>query len=448
MQPPSTLILNATVVNEGRLQQADLLLQHGRISRIAADLQHARAERIIDASGLHLFPGMIDDQVHFREPGLTAKGDIATESAAAVAGGITSYMEMPNVQPATITNQALIEKQQLARQKSLANYAFYLGATNHNIDEIKAVDSRSVCGIKVFMGASTGNLLVDDSNALEQIFRESPILIATHCEDNNIISRNAAFARQQYGEQMPVTLHPAIRSSEACYLSSAYAVALARRFNSHLHVLHITTARELSLFEPGPLTNKRITAEACVHHLWFSEQDYPELQNLIKCNPAIKTTADRAALLAAVADGRIDIIATDHAPHTLEEKQLPYLQAPAGLPLVQHALLMLLELYHRQQLTLPQIAQNTAHNPAIRYSIQQRGFIREGYYADLVLVDLRQTSTVTQQSIRYKCGWSPLTGQQFHAAIASTFINGHQVFNGKQILPVAGAAEPLLFSRS
>ncbi len=447
MQPPSTLILNATLVNEERLQQADVLLQHGRISRIAPDLQHISAERIIDATGLHLFPGMIDDQVHFREPGLTAKGDIATESAAAVAGGITSYMEMPNVQPATITHQALTEKQQLARQKSLANYAFYLGATNHNIDEIKAVDTSSVCGIKVFMGASTGNLLVDDPRALEQIFRESPILIATHCEDNGVISRNAAFARQQYGEQLPVTLHPVIRSSEACYLSSAYAVALARRFNSNLHVLHITTARELSLFQPGPLADKRITAEACVHHLWFSDQDYPVLQNQIKCNPAIKTAADRTALLAAVADGRIDIIATDHAPHTLAEKQQPYLQAPAGLPLVQHALLMLLELYHRQQLTLPQIARKTAHNPAIRYNIQQRGFIREGYYADLVLVDLQQTSTVTLQSIRYKCGWSPLAGQQFHAAIASTFVNGHQVFNGQQILPAPGAAQPLLFTR-
>ncbi|MDX3773358.1 dihydroorotase [Chromatiaceae bacterium AAb-1] len=447
MQPPSTLILNATVVNEGQLQQYDVLLQHGRISRLEADLQHIRAEHIIDATGLHLFPGMIDDQVHFREPGLTGKGDIATESAAAVAGGITSYMDMPNVQPATVTNQALADKQQLARQKSLANYAFYLGATNHNIDEIKAVDSSSVCGIKVFMGASTGNLLVNEPAALEQIFRESPILIATHCEDNDVITRNTGLARQQYGEQVPVTAHPVIRSSEACYLSSSYAVELARRFNSNLHVLHITTARELSLFEPGPLANKRITAEACVHHLWFSDQDYPVLQNQIKCNPAIKTAADRTALLAAIADGRIDIIATDHAPHTLAEKQLPYLQAPAGLPLVQHPLLMLLELHHRQQLTLPLIARKTAHNPAIRYNIQQRGFIREGYFADLVLADLQQTTTVTPQSIRYKCGWSPLAGQQFHAAIAATFVNGYQVFNGQQVLPNPFAAQPLFFCR-
>ncbi|MCO4759420.1 MAG: dihydroorotase [Oceanospirillaceae bacterium] len=443
----STLILNACMVNEGEQRTCDVLIKDGQIEAIGSNLQHKTADRVIDASGLHLLPGMIDDQVHFREPGLTHKGDIASESAAAVAGGITSYMEMPNVDPPTLDMDALEKKFARAAQSSVANYAFYLGASNHNIDQIRAVDPTRVCGVKVFMGASTGNLLVDDPKALDLIFRDSPILIATHCEDSRMIAANEERMSSHFGGDIPVEMHPLIRDEEACYASSSLAVALAQKYDSNLHVLHLTTAKELALFSAGDLAHKRITAEACVHHLWFSERDYPEKGNRIKCNPAVKSLRDRDALREAVRNDVIDVIATDHAPHLLSEKNQPYRQAPAGLPLVEHALPMLLELYQQGVFTLEQIVQKACHNPAIRYQVDQRGFIREGYAADLVLVDLNTEQQVEDESVRYKCGWTPFAGERFRARIFHTFVNGVEVFDGSQVITNTDAAGALRFNR-
>lgn len=445
-----TLILNATLVNEGEIKKADLLIKNGRIERIAPDLQHVNAEQIIDATGLHCLPGMIDDQVHFREPGLIHKGSIATESAAAVAGGITSYMEMPNVNPPTTTPTNLAQKFSIAWQSSWANYSFYLGATHDNLEEIKAVDPRSVCGIKVFMGASTGNLLVEDPNALEAIFRESPILIATHCEDGKVIAENLERIKRIYGEDIPIELHPLIRNDEACYASSSYAVALAKKFNSQLHVLHITTAKELELFSSEPLRHKSITAEVCVHHLRYCDEDYSRLGNLLKCNPAVKSAADRDALRTALNEGRIDIIATDHAPHLLREKQQPYSQAPAGLPLVQHALVSVLDLVQQNLISLTTAVEKIAHTPAKRFSIVERGFLREGYFADLVLVDLQQQTHAKDTDILYRCGWSPHTGETFSSRVISTFVNGVRIFHQGQLqyqLRDAVLAKALIFDR-
>jgi dihydroorotase len=432
----TTLILNATLVNEGQVFQSDVLLDKNRIRRIDTDLQSYPADLIIDATGLHLLPGMIDDQVHFREPGLTQKGCIATESAAAVAGGITSYMEMPNVAPPTLNRHALADKFAIAAASSVANYSFYLGASVDNLDEIKAVDPSSVCGIKVFMGASTGNLLVDDPVALEQIFAHSPILIATHCEDGKVIAANLQRIQQQYGIDLPVQFHPLIRDAEACYASSAYAVSLAKKYRSQLHVLHLTTAKELALFSDLPLAQKHITAEVCVHHLRYCDEDYARLGNLLKCNPAVKSKADRDALRQALRDGRLDIIATDHAPHLLAEKQLPFMQAPAGLPLVQHALLSVLDLYHQGELTLAQVVQKTAHAPAQRFGVAERGFLREGYLADLVLVDLAQPTVVEEAQLLYKCGWSPQQGEVLQSTLISTFVNGARRFHQGQLQPL------------
>lgn len=447
----STLILNATLVNEGWVYQSDVLLDKNRIAKIAPDLQHYSADLVIDAQGLHLLPGMIDDQVHFREPGLTHKGSIATESAAAVAGGITSYMEMPNVSPPTLNRQALADKFALAAQSSVANYSFYLGASVDNLEEIKAVDPRSVCGIKVFMGASTGNLLVEDPVALERIFAHSPILIATHCEDGKVIAANLQRLQKQYGMELPVQFHPWIRDDEACYASSAYAVSLAKKYRSQLHVLHLTTAKELALFSDLPLGQKHITAEVCVHHLRYCDEDYARLGNLLKCNPAVKSKTDRDALRQALRDGRLDIIATDHAPHLLSEKQLPYAQAPAGLPLVQHALLCVLDLYHQGELTLAQVVQKTAHAPALRFGVAERGFIREGYFADLVLVDLTTPSLVAQTDLLYRCGWSPQRGETLKSTLVSTFVNGVRRYHQGQLqaVPVEdwGTPQPLCFNR-
>jgi dihydroorotase len=367
---------------------------------------------------------MIDDQVHFREPGLTHKGDIATESAAAVAGGITTYMEMPNVNPLTINAQALEDKYQRATGRSHANFAFYLGASNDNLEEIKNLDPQAACGVKVFMGASTGNMLVDDPEVLDGIFAHAPILVATHCEDSPMIQANEALAREKYGEEVPFSEHPNIRSEEACWKSSSFAVALAKKHGTRLHVLHITTAKELALFEPGELKGKRITAEACVHHLWFSQEDYARLGAQIKCNPAVKRKEDRDAILQAVAEGRIDIIATDHAPHTWEEKQGSYFKAPAGLPLVQHALPSLLDHYQAGRLSLETIVQKVCHNPAEAFQVKDRGYLREGYFADLVLVDLQKETTVTKESLLYKCGWSPFEGHTFQNRIVTTLVNG------------------------
>jgi len=427
------IITQAMLVNEGRIHQADVAIKDQRIVKISPDLANEVAQKVIDADGLHLLPGMIDDQVHFREPGLTHKGDIATESAAAVAGGITTYMEMPNVNPLTINAQALEDKYTRASGRSRANFAFYLGASNDNLEEINNLDPQAACGIKVFMGASTGNMLVDKPEILEAIFASAPILVATHCEDTPMIHASEEAAKEQYGEEVPFTEHPAIRSEAACWKSSSYAVELAKKHGTRLHVLHITTAKELELFEPGDMQGKQITAEACVHHLWFSEEDYPNLGAQIKCNPAIKRKTDRDAILEAVKEGRIDVIATDHAPHTWEEKQGTYFKAPAGLPLVQHALPSLIDHYHAGRLSLETIVKKACHNPAERYQVKDRGYIREGYFADLVLVDLKGQSLVDKESLLYKCGWSPFEGHTFSSKIMATLVNGRLAYENGQL---------------
>ena len=442
----STLIKNARIVNQGKTVTADLRIQGQRISQIGNGLMANAKDHIVEANGRYLIPGMIDDQVHFREPGLTHKGTIASESRAAVAGGITSYMEMPNVDPATTTIEVLEKKYAIAQQHSLANYAFYLGATEDNLEQIKLLDPKKHCGVKVFMGASTGNLLVEDANALEGIFRESPVLIVTHCESGPVIASNLASFKAQ-GKAATILEHPIIRDADACYASSSYAVSLAKQYQSQLHVLHITTEKELSLFEAGPIESKHITAEACVHHLWFSDQDYPRLGNLIKCNPAIKSSTDRDALIQALHSNQIDIVATDHAPHTLQEKKQDYPLAPAGLPLVQHALLSLLDHVKHQRLSIEQVVEKTAHNPAKRYAIAQRGFIQEGYFADLVLVDTEQPTTVTQESVLYHCRWTPFINHQFSSSISATWINGQLVFDGQNIIEQALPSQRLAFNR-
>lgn len=442
----STLIKNGLIINEGSATEADLRIKHGRIEKIDSTINPCSQDIIIDAAGSWLLPGMIDDQVHFREPGLTHKGTIASESKAAVAGGITSYMEMPNVSPATTTLSALQKKYEIARASSVANYAFYLGATENNLEQIKVLDPNTVCGVKVFMGASTGNLLVENPIALEGIFRESPVLIVTHCESGPVIEQNLQQFKDRKIEPV-IQDHPFIRDAEACFKSSSYAVELAKRFDSQLHVLHITTEKELSLFSAGPIQAKNITAEACVHHLWFCEEDYSERGNLIKCNPAIKSASDRDALITALHDNRIDIIATDHAPHTWEEKQLPYMQAPAGLPLVEHALLSLIDLVQQQKLSIEQVVEKACHNPALRYGIKERGFIREGYHADLVLIDPKQSTTVRHAEVRYQCRWSPFNLHTFTSKVTNTWVNGHRVYDGTNVYPIQGCAEALYFNR-
>jgi dihydroorotase len=427
------LITNARIVNEGEITEGDVRVSDGRIAAIAGSLSAQPREHVLDADGAWLLPGMIDDQVHFREPGLTAKGDMATESAAAVAGGITSFMEMPNVKPPTTNLQALEDKYARAAGRASANFAFYLGATNDNIDEIRAVRPEQSCGIKVFMGASTGSMLVDNEQTLGQIFADSPLLIATHCEDTPLIKVNEAAAREKYGEDVPMSEHPHIRSEEACYKSSALAVELATRHDSRLHVLHLTTARELALFTAGPAADKRITAEVCVHHLFFDEGDYEKLGALIKCNPAIKTAADREALLQAVAQDVIDVIATDHAPHTAEEKSSSYFKVPAGLPLVQHALLMTLEQVHAGHFDIETAVRKMSHSVAEIFGVRDRGYIREGWFADLVLVEPEQPCKVRSEDLIYKCGWSPLEGYEFRSSIRATLVNGELVWQDGQL---------------
>jgi len=436
---PSILIRQATIVNEGKQYVTDVFIKNGLIERIDNYIDQP-ADQIINAEGLHLLPGMIDDQVHFREPGLTHKANIYSESRAAVAGGITSFMEMPNTVPNTLTQQLLQDKYDIAAKTSLANYSFFMGASNDNLDEVLRTDAANVCGIKVFMGSSTGNMLVDNRETLEKLFAECPMLIATHCEDEQTIKDNLAHFKQLLGDNIPVKLHPKIRSAEACYLSSSMAVELAKKHNTRLHILHISTERETHLFDNAiPLKDKRITAEACVHHLWFSDADYETKGNLIKWNPAVKTAADREGVLKAVLDYHIDIIATDHAPHTIEEKAKPYLEAPSGGPLVQHALPALLEMYHQDKLTLEQIADKTAHSPAICFRMEKRGFIREGYWADIVLVNLSSLWTVNKQNILYKCGWSPFEGQTFRSAVTHTIVSGNLAYaDGKLINTTPG----------
>jgi dihydroorotase len=433
------LIKSATIVNEGTQTQCDLLIKDGFIEKIAGTID-TRADKEINAEGLHLFPGCIDDQVHFREPGLTHKGDIRSESRAAVAGGITSFMEMPNTVPNTLTQQLLQDKYDIAAKNALANYSFFMGASNDNLDEVLLTDAKNVCGVKVFMGSSTGNMLVDNPSTLEHLFAQSPMLIATHCEDEATIKSNLEHYKQLLGENIPVRLHPKIRSSEACYLSSSMAIDLAKKHNTRLHILHISTARETDLFSNAiPLAAKRITAEACIHHLWFTDADYAKKGNLIKWNPAVKSMADRDEILKAVLDGRIDIIATDHAPHTAEEKAQPYLQAPSGGPLVQHGLPAMLELYHQGKITLEKIAEKMAHNVATIFQIEKRGFIREGYWADLALVNLNSPWQVNKTNILYKCGWSPFEGNTFKAKVVSTIVSGNLAYeNGNLISEQSG----------
>jgi dihydroorotase len=423
------LIRNAKLVNEGKVFHADVLIKNGFIEKIDTNGIAMPADRTIDATGLHLLPGAIDDQVHFREPGLTHKGEIYTEAKAAVAGGITSYMEMPNTFPPATTIDLLEQKYERAAECSLANYSFFMGTTNHNIDELLKVDERKVCGVKIFMGSSTGDMLVDNHLVLEEIFSKVKTLIAAHCEDDPMIKDNTERFKQEFGEAMDANHHHLIRSREACYKSSSFAVELATKYNTRLHILHISSAEELNLFRNDiPLSQKRITAEACVHHLWFSNEDYATKGNCIKWNPSVKLPSDREAILQAVVDGRIDVIATDHAPHTIEEKDQTYLKAPSGGPLVQHALNAMLEFYKQGKLSLEMIVQKMSHNVAELFEIDRRGFIREGFYADLVLVDLNKNYTVTKDNLLYKCKWSPFEGQTFHSVVTHTIVNGRIVF--------------------
>lgn len=425
----STLIKNVQIVNEGVIEHGDVFIKDGRIEKVASEITDKNPSKEIDGGGKYLLPGVIDDQVHFREPGLTNKAEIKTEAKGAVAGGVTSYMEMPNTKPPTTEQDKLQDKFAIAKQRSLANYSFYFGATNDNLEEVLKTDPANVCGIKIFMGASTGNMLVDDDKALENIFAQSPMLIATHCEDEKTVKENEEKYRQKYGENVPMQYHPLIRNIEACYRSSSKAVELARKHNTRLHILHLTTEDELALFDHDkPLEEKRITAEACVHHLWFTSDDYERLGAQIKCNPAIKKQKHRDALVNGVVNNYLDVIATDHAPHTLEQKRQTYFNAPAGIPLIQHTLYMMLELYHQKKLSLETLVHKMCHAPAVCFNVEERGYIREGYWADLVLVNLSSPWKVDSSNIHYKSSWSPLQNKIFNSQITHTFVNGHLAY--------------------
>lgn len=426
-----TLIKNIDIVNEGKIHRADVIIENEFISFVG-NFQGGETDfdTVIDGTGKHLLPGVIDDQVHFREPGLTHKGDLYTEPKAAVAGGVTSFMEMPNTVPSAVTLELLEEKYTRAAEVSLANFSFYMGTTNTNINELLRVNPKTHCGVKIFMGSSTGDMLVDDPEALRNVFEKVKVIITTHCEDDPLIKQNAAAMREKYGEDVPMELHPIIRSEQACYNSSAFAVSLAKEFNTRLHILHISTAKELELFRNDiPMKEKRITSEACIHHLWFSDEDYKTKGSYIKWNPAVKTAADRDAIFEAILDDRIDVIATDHAPHTMEEKNQKYFKAPSGGPLIQHSLVAMLEFYHRGKISLEKIVEKMCHNVADMFDIDRRGFIREGYYADLVIVDLNNPWTVTKENLLYKCGWSPFEGETFKARVEGTFVSGHLVYD-------------------
>ncbi|MEQ9561526.1 MAG: dihydroorotase [Woeseiaceae bacterium] len=422
------LIRNAKLVNEGEIRETDVLVVGDRIEKIAAGISAASNATVIDANGKYLLPGMIDDQVHFREPGLTNKGDLATESAAAVAGGITSFMDMPNVNPQTTTRAALADKYAIAKGRCSANYGFYLGATNRNIEEVRALKVGEAAGIKAFMGASTGDMLVDSPEALELLFADAPVIVLTHCEHTPTIRDNEARAKAEFGENVPMSEHPRIRSAQACLASSSMATELARRHGSLLHVLHLTTAIEMALFSRAPRSDKRITAEVCVHHLWFDESRYEELGARIKCNPAIKSAQDRQALIKAVNDGKIDVIATDHAPHTSSEKKKTYFKAPAGLPLVQHALLSLFDLVAAGEFSIELVVEKTSHAVADIFGVVERGYVREGYFADLVIVDPDRPYNVNSTNLLAKCHWSPFEGHTFGSSIDTTIVNGEIVY--------------------
>lgn len=423
------LISGATIVNEGAQFIGNVLVENGRISKVSKNRIEANDATTINAEGLLLLPGVIDDQVHFREPGLTHKGDIASESRAAVAGGITSFMEMPNTKPATTTIELLEEKFEIAAKTSYANYSFYIGATNENLDVISKIDPKSTCGVKVFMGSSTGNMLVDERKTLEGIFAESPTIVTTHCEDEATIRRNLAEFQARYGEAIPVEAHPLIRSNEACVRSTDLAISLASKYGSRLHVLHLSTREEMALFDTKPLAEKKITGEVCVHHLWFSDKDYAQRGNFIKWNPAVKSEADRDALRDALKAGKLDVVATDHAPHTFEEKSNPYLTAPSGGPSVQHSLPLMLELAKQGFYTIEEVVNKMCHAPATLFQVAERGFIREGYFADLVLVDPSSSWTISKGNILYKCGWSPFDGVTLSNRIKTTFVNGEIAYS-------------------
>jgi dihydroorotase len=428
------LLKNALIINEGKKFESDLLIKDDRIEKIAPSISDDTAETI-DLNGKWLIPGMIDDQVHFREPGLTHKANIATESRAAVAGGITSFMEMPNTKPNAVTQELLQDKYDIATQSSIANYSFFMGATNDNIEEVLKTDEKNVCGVKVFMGSSTGNMLVDNEQTLTGIFSKCDMLIATHCEDEATIRKNLAAHKEQYGENVPIHLHPVIRSEEACYISSSLAVDLAKKYDTRLHVLHLSTAKEMELFRNDiPLKEKRITAEGCVHHLWFSEEDYHEKGTFIKWNPAVKKASDREALWDALNSDKIDILATDHAPHTLEEKENTYFKAPSGGPLVQHAVLAILQKVKEGKISLERAVEKMSHAVADCFHIDQRGYIREGYFADLVVIDPKSPITVDKSNVLYKCGWSPFEGVTFDHSIDTTIVSGNIVYTKGKIV--------------
>lgn len=442
-----TLIKNATIVNENQIFESDLLIENDLILKISKNISEEDIDKIIDASGKYLLPGVIDDQVHFREPGLTHKGDIESESRAAVAGGVTSYIEQPNTVPNAVTQELLEEKYQIAAGKSFANYSFSMGGTNDNLEEVLKTNPRNVAAVKLFLGSSTGNMLVDDPDTLEEIFSKVKMPICVHCEDEKTIRENTEEYRIQYGDDIPVKFHHLIRSAEACYLSSSKAVELAKKTGARLHIYHLSTARETELFRNDiPLKEKKITAEVCVHHLWFTNEDYDTKGSLIKWNPAVKTNEDKEGLWKALQDGRIDVIATDHAPHTLEEKDQVYTKCPSGAPLVQHSLVAMLEMHARRRISLEKIVEKMCHNPAIIFEIEKRGFVREGYKADVVLVDLDSKWTVSKDNLLYKCGWSPLEGTEFSAKVTHTFVNGYLAYeNGKVSEEKRG--ERLLFDR-
>lgn len=424
------LIQNAQIVNEGSIITADVLIVNDRIEKIATSITPENDYECIDATGKYLIPGVIDDQVHFREPGLTHKGNIATESRAAIAGGITTFMEQPNTNPQTTTITKLEDKFTIAANSSYANYSFFFGGTNDNLEELKKLDPKSCAGVKLFLGSSTGNMLVDNEKVIESIFSNTNMVIAAHCEDEQTIRRNLEHYKNIYGDNIPINLHPVIRSAEACYLSSSKAISLAKKTGARLHVFHVSTAKETDLFTNEiPLTEKKITAEVCLHHLWFTDADYETKQTLIKWNPAVKSQSDKDGLWKALLDDRIDVIATDHAPHTLQEKQQPYTSAPSGGPLVQHALVAWLEFVKEGKISFEKLIEKMCHNPAILFDIKDRGYIREGYYADVVLVDLNAPWTVNTANIEYDCKWSPFEGTSFNASVTHTFVNGHLAYN-------------------
>jgi dihydroorotase len=420
------LIKNGTFINEGKQFSGDMLIRNGKIEKIASQIDTPANVKELNAEGKWILPGIIDDQVHFREPGLTHKAELFTESRAAVAGGTTSYMEMPNTKPPALTQELLQQKYDRAAKVSLANYSFFMGASNDNLEEVLKTNERAVCGIKVFMGSSTGNMLVDDEKTLEGLFSKVPMLIATHCEDEETVRANMAKFKEKYGENVPMEMHPIIRSVEACYKSSSLAVNLAKKYNTRLHILHLTTAKELDLFRNDiPLKEKRITSEVCVHHLYFNSDDYAKYGSGIKCNPAVKGPEQQQALLPALLDNRLDIIATDHAPHTWEEKQQTYFKAPSGVPLVQHSLNIMMEFVQEGKISMEKVVEKMCHAPAECFQVDKRGYLREGYWADVLIVDPDKKWTVAKENILYKCGWSPLEGHEFKGKVESTIVSGH-----------------------